>query len=164
MQPPGPLPADADNRRPGRLANTFIVVFLVAQVALPVRYYLRPEDDRQDERFAWRMFSSLGRRTCDVEVIDVRPGQASEDATGKTLGKSAPLRRDYQGTWFTLLQKMRPLVVEKVLRTRCRSDERLMYVDYHRRCTTTAGVEVEPDHVRMHCDDERLETLSGAGG
>ncbi|TPV92741.1 MAG: hypothetical protein B7733_24195 [Myxococcales bacterium FL481] len=137
-----------------RWANVFITVFLVVQVALPLRYYLRPKDDRQDERFAWRMFSSLGRRKCTVDMLEFR----SADGAGKPV----KLRRDYQGTWVTLLQKMRPLVVEKVLRTRCQADEDIKHIDYKRQCTTTAGASVAPDHVRYDCAEQRLDTVNEA--
>lgn len=41
----------------------FIVVFLALQLAIPLRYYVRHRDPR-DERFAWRMFSAMRMAQC----------------------------------------------------------------------------------------------------
>ena len=44
----------------------WIALFLVVQMAVPASYYLRK--DRHDERFSWRMFSTMRMAKCDPEV------------------------------------------------------------------------------------------------
>jgi len=51
----------------------FIAVFVIAQLLLPLHYYLARKDPH-DERFAWRMFSPMRMARCVPSVaIDDRP-------------------------------------------------------------------------------------------
>lgn len=53
----------------------FIVVFLLAQLLIPLLYYVGRKDPH-DERFAWRMFSPMRMATCEPKVsIDGKPLQ-----------------------------------------------------------------------------------------
>ena len=56
---------------PGR----FILVFVLAQLLLPLHYYASRRDPH-DERFAWRMFSPMRMTHCTTQIsIDGRPLQ-----------------------------------------------------------------------------------------
>ncbi len=46
----------------------FIAVFVLAQLLLPLHYYLARKD-KHDERFAWRMFSPMRMTRCETTVI-----------------------------------------------------------------------------------------------
>ena len=149
-----------------RLANLFIVAFVALQVFLPLRYYAS-DASRQDERFAWRMFSSLGRQTCGVVIHEYQTplhqvSSTADPSARPDGGEKVKLRRDYQGTWITLLEKMRPLVVEKLLRSRCLHNEAVEFVDYRRKCKTTAGEPLPVDLLRYDCRADSLEAIGEA--
>jgi hypothetical protein len=53
----------------------FIAVFLAVQVLAPLQYYACRRD-RNDERFAWRMFSPTRMLSCDPSfLVDNQPAQ-----------------------------------------------------------------------------------------
>ncbi len=83
--------------------SAFIALVLVAQLLLPVRYYL--SSDRYDERFAWRMFSSYRMARCQVTY-----SQASEPIA---------LDQVFHSAWITLLERGRSDVVEAVGQRLC---------------------------------------------
>ena len=57
----------------------FIAVFVLAQLLLPLHYYLARRD-RHDERFAWRMFSPMRMARCATTVmIDDRPANLGSE-------------------------------------------------------------------------------------
>lgn len=57
----------------------FIVVFLLAQLLIPLHYYVGRKDPH-DERFAWRMYSPMRLATCVPTVtVDDRPLQLSTE-------------------------------------------------------------------------------------
>jgi hypothetical protein len=92
--------------------DVFLVVYLLLQVALPARYYLRvataPADAvgvGYDERFAWRMFSPIRMLRCDT---DYRAG-----------GEEVKLSAEVHSAWTTLLQRGRPDVVDAVSAQLC---------------------------------------------
>ncbi len=80
-----------------RWPNRFIVGFLALQLALPLHYYLVRRDEH-DERFAWRMFSSIRMVDCRIEM---------------TVGDAAvDLDREFHQAWIALAQRGRRNVVE----------------------------------------------------
>lgn len=55
----------------------FILVFLLLQLLLPLRYYIAHRDPH-DERFAWRMFSPMRMAKCEPTfVVGTAPLQLS---------------------------------------------------------------------------------------
>ena len=90
-------------------ASTFIVAFLAVQVALPVSYYLG--DDIWDERFAWRMFSTVRLTGCDS-------GALREFGGSKT--QRVLIWRDVQLAWRNLIERNRDQVARAWLRRQCR--------------------------------------------
>ncbi len=67
--PASDLAPEAPPRRRFGVSDMFIACFLLAQIALPLRYYLGGRGT--DERFSWRMFSSQRVEQCAVDVDEV---------------------------------------------------------------------------------------------
>jgi hypothetical protein len=85
---------------PGR----FIFVFVLVQLALPLRYYLAPRDPH-DERFAWRMFSPMRMATCTASAtVDDVP---------------LPLGGRFHEAWLELLRRGRFVVIERMAAALC---------------------------------------------
>lgn len=100
--------ASARRERPLHAArNAFIVLFLLVQVLLPLRYYVR--DDLFDERFAWRMFSPIRVTDCTVGWTEGRDGGE------EPLDLDALLPQP----WIGLMRRARMDVVEGFGRHRC---------------------------------------------
>lgn len=101
---PGPV------GRARRGASGFIVVFLLIQVLVPLRYYLAGTD----ERFCWRMFSSVSRQRCRVSVYE------TVDVDGEPVERRVPLRSLVQVAWHQfLIRYHQPDLVRKMLRWQC---------------------------------------------
>ena len=92
-------------RRPTSL-ETFITLWVVTQVALPLHYYLvRRYDDPVNEMFAWRMFSDVHHGASYVEWFRFDKHQHGKDPVGialdpdlaKTTGMSPLWQRIAQG-------------------------------------------------------------------
>jgi hypothetical protein len=89
--------------------DAFTVAFLAAQAVLPLRYYL--SDEREDERFSWRMFSSVRMRECELHVTEVAAsGSAREVGLDQTLHRA----------WIAMIERGQPIVVDRYLAHRCR--------------------------------------------
>jgi hypothetical protein len=130
MLDPTRAPETEPDRRRRRLTNVFIAAFLAFQVAVPLRYYLGDRD--YDERFSWRMFSTLRLRDCDVRVSEtVLDGNVSRE-------QPVAIERDVQVAWVRLLERMRRTVVDKYLRRRCER-EHVERVEYVLTCKDTDG-------------------------
>jgi hypothetical protein len=83
-------------------------LLLFAQLAIPSSYYLW-RSDREDERFAWRMFSSLRFRRCRVEVSELVRGHV----------RQVQLSRALHASWIGTLRRGRERVIERFLQSRC---------------------------------------------
>ena len=90
--------------RAPRRADAFIGVWLAAQLALPLHYYALREDPR-DERFAWRMFSSLVEQPCQVEL--------------RVGGRGVDLRRHFADAWIAMVSLGRRQVARRMARALC---------------------------------------------
>ena len=77
-------------------------------MAIPASYYFR--SDRDDERFAWRMFSAVRVRSCDVSLHEQRQGESHE----------ADLEKLLHASWRAALARGRRRVMERLLEKRCR--------------------------------------------
>ena len=93
-------------------ANICIVLFLLANVLIPLRYYL-VEPYETNERFAWRMFSSVhmrqNRRLKVTEVVE---------QDGKFVERPTPLTQLLQQSWINALLGGQTDIVENFLRWR----------------------------------------------
>jgi hypothetical protein len=87
----------------------FILVFVVAQLLLPLQYYLTRRDPH-DERFAWRMFSPMRMTRCTPKVtID---------------GKPLELAAEFHEAWIQLAGRGRFVVLEAMGERLCREHPR----------------------------------------
>lgn len=135
-------------------ANVFIGLFLAYQVAMPLRYYMTGRG--LDERFSWRMFSSVRMLECTVDVDEHVLG-----ADGSTHQRDVSLKKEVQVAWIGLLERGRSLVIEKFLQRRC-DQEGVVKVDYYLGCVAPDGS--KPPSVRRHmmCSDRKLADGDGA--
>jgi hypothetical protein len=111
MHDEGPgLPAQPDSgiTPPFRGKSVLLWLVLLVQLAIPASYYLW-RVDREDERFAWRMFSSLRFRSCRVRVTEQVDGQ-------ERLLSLPPL---LHASWIGALRRGRGRVIERFLKSRC---------------------------------------------
>jgi hypothetical protein len=75
----------------------FIAVFVLAQLLLPLRYYIHHRDPH-DERFAWRMFSPMRMVQCTPQFT--------------LAGAPVELRSEFHEAWFQIAARGRFGVVE----------------------------------------------------
>lgn len=125
-----------------------IALFLVYQVAMPLRYYLGGRGD--DERFSWRMFSSVRLQRCKVHVREVEAGKSREVDLSKAV----------QVAWIGMLERDRPQVVHRLLARRCQ-EPAVEETRYERSCTDTDGSALPTLEQKLDCKSGRLETLRG---
>ena len=130
-------------------AQLFVLLMIAAQLALPLRYYLR-QDQREDERFAWRMFSSVRLASCSSEVTQ-------EDASGQQ--EPVRLQGELHVAWINLLKRGRPRVIERFLQTRCARAG--VARAHHRAVCDEDGQRRVERLVTLTCDSGRLERREG---
>jgi hypothetical protein len=82
----------------------FILVFVTAQLLLPLHYYLGRRDPH-DERFAWRMFSPMRMAQCSPRVL--------------LDGKPLDLRTEFHEAWVETAARGRFVVIEAMGRALC---------------------------------------------
>ncbi len=113
-------------------------LLVAAQVAIPASYYLR--DERDDERFAWRMFSAVRMRRCEVSAYDVH---------GQSRGR-VEIGQQLHASWVRSLERGRPTVIDRFLATRCAAgaDE----AQLERRCREPSGEAIAPMFYRRLCE------------
>ncbi len=90
-------------------------VFLALQVAIPLSYYLR--DDRYDERFAWRMFSSVRLERCRTDVHE------RLDMDARFPERRVALNETLHRAWINTIERNRRPVIEAFLKHRCERPE-----------------------------------------
>jgi len=130
-------------RRLRRLISLGIAAYLTWQVVLPLRYYLR--ENRQDERFAWRIFSALAipPYRCEVRV--------QEFAHGEQLGREVNLARTLHDAWTAALRQGQDAVVRQFLHTRCGSSSLVEAVEFSRLCRREDRAPAPHMRVRLDC-------------
>jgi hypothetical protein len=138
-QTPAAAPTPAGARESRALANALIAAFLLFQIAMPLRYYLGGRG--YDERFSWRMFSSVRMQRCAVQVHETA-GDGSE--------RKLNLEQELQVAWIGMLERYRAGVVEELLRKRCASGG-AREVRYARSCQDPGGNELPQIHARLDC-------------
>jgi hypothetical protein len=141
------VPTQAARRH--ALRNAAIAAFLLFQIAMPLRYYLR--GGGTDERFSWRMFSSIRMQKCDMSVRETADGQE----------RKVDIDRAVQVAWVGMLERDRPAVVEKFLARRC-AIEGVSSVHYHRACQETNGSWSQPLDLVMDCKSGALASQKDA--
>jgi hypothetical protein len=111
-----------------RWPNGFIVAYLAVQILLPLDYYLARRDEH-DERFAWRMFSSVRMVTCDVEL------RVGDDTVA--------LSHEFHDAWIALAQRGRRNVVEAMAARLCARNNPRIPVTAHLTCHPLRGPDYE---------------------
>jgi hypothetical protein len=129
-----------------RLSNVFIAVFLAFQIAMPLRYYLG--DHGYDERFSWRMFSTVRLQQCEMQISE-------RGVNADPVFREVQVRQDVQAAWVNLLERVRMPVVKKYLERRCER-QHATEVSYTRRCTDTDGSAIPIQTLRMDCSSREL--------
>ena len=124
--------------------NAGIAAFIAYQLAMPLSYYLG--DHAYDERFSWRMFSTLRMAQCEVTM--------TESAAGGTP-QSIALGRELQVAWVNILRRYRPAVVDKFMRSRCETQD-VASVRYVRSCIDTDGSVLPTVHHDLDCPSGEL--------
>jgi hypothetical protein len=81
----------------GTWRGRFITVFVLAQLLLPLRYYVHHRDPH-DERFAWRMFSPMRMVQCVPQFT--------------LAGSPVDLRSEFHEAWYEIAARGRFGVVE----------------------------------------------------
>jgi hypothetical protein len=143
-------PSADSNRESRTLASALIAAFLLFQIAMPLRYYLGGRG--YDERFSWRMFSSVRMQRCEVQVHET-----SADGSDRKLD----LERELQVAWIGMLERYRAQVVEELLRKRC-AQPRTREVRYTRSCRDTDGSELPKIRATLDCARDVLAVREGA--
>jgi len=130
------------------LANALILAFLAYQVAMPLRYYLN--DLGYDERFSWRMFSTLRLQRCTVQVHETVGG----------VEQLLDLTKELQVAWIGMLERYRRPVIDKLLARRC-AGEKVSRVLFTRSCTDTDGSALPDVTVSLDCRSGELVADDG---
>ena len=138
-----PSTAPHAHARTRRRENLTIAAILVFQIAMPLSYYVSRR--AYDERFSWRMFSTLRLRDCKVEVKE-------HFADGRT--RSVNIERDVHVAWLRLLERMRSAVIDAYLERRCEHDG-VARVDFTCRCNDTDGRTLPPMERSLSCESLR---------
>ena len=129
-------------------SSALIVLVLGYHVGMPLTYYL--SDRVYDERFSWRMFSTVRLQDCKVVLSEtlLRDGERVEQPT--------PVAQDVQTAWVGVLERMRPSVIEKYLARRCDSvpAEKVTFVG---QCKDTDGSALPDQRFVMTCKDRSVQ-------
>jgi hypothetical protein len=128
---------------PKTLANGFIVLFLGYQIGMPLTYYL--SERVYDERFSWRMFSTVRLQECDVQVSE-RLARG-----GDTVERPVVLEQDLQVAWINVLKRLRPAVVQKYLQRRCAATH-AQAVTLRGQCVDTGGQTLPERRFELRCE------------
>jgi len=125
-----------------RIASAAIALWLVGQLALPISYYAG--ESLADERFAWRMFSSVSvfGGQCALSVVETV--EAPGSAAGRTVREPALAQVLHPG-WVVHMRRGRQSVIDRFLSWRCRHDPSIVDVEVRRSCDRgpEAGVRLE---------------------
>lgn len=126
-----------------RAVNVGICLFLAAQIGVPLSYYL--SDRSYDERFSWRMFSTLRVRDCHVTV--------TEFVGAHGLPREVDVQRDIHVSWLRLLERMRGSVIDAYLARRC-ADPAVQRVEFTSTCRDTDSTALPAFAQRRVCHSE----------
>ncbi len=133
--PPEPA-SEGPARRTG--ARVFIGVAVLAQLLIPLTYYLR--DDPYDERFVWRMFSGVRLQECEGSVTESH-GDWEEAVNPYEVVPAG---------WVTGLERNRRPVMERYLALRCETPG-MTSVRIENRCHEVDGEELPVVELTRDC-------------
>lgn len=108
-----------------RTVKVFICAFIAVQMIAPLWYYAARED-KNDERFAWRMFSSVRMLECQVEF---RTGPDQQPV--RNLGSR------FHEAWINLAKRGRVEVITAMAKKLCADDNPEVRAEMS--CKTASG-------------------------
>ena len=120
-------------------------LLVAAQIAIPASYYVE-RAGRDDERFAWRMFSAIRLKRCSVDAFD-----GELDAEAPRIDVS----RAIHASWSSSLARGRHRVIEAFLATRCSRPE-VGVASLTRRCRSPSGRRLPVHLYRYECATRRF--------
>ncbi|MEM1007703.1 MAG: hypothetical protein AAGJ35_01745 [Myxococcota bacterium] len=123
------------------------VLVLLFHIWVPLRYYIFTVD-RADERFRWRMFSTVRMQRCRIEVTE-----RQLMSNGVELDLKVDMMRKVQMAWVNLMKRGRPAVIEGVLHFRC-GEKGVKRVHVVRRCLDVTGKPLFQDTFVRDCKRE----------
>jgi hypothetical protein len=137
-----------------RVAQVGAALWLAFHLLVPLRYYVLPDHDSYDERFAWRMFSAVRVQRCEVtveETIVDAPRQVR-------LSTWLPM------PWISLVERNRPAVQRGLLGFRCEAETHPRRVEVTSRCVEASGDPLPPIRRAIDCETRAIteEVLEGA--
>jgi hypothetical protein len=132
------------------LASGFIVLFLLIQLLVPLRCYL---GGQTDERFCWRMFSSVVQRDCRVEVNETIQEGGRSFVRPVRVSSVLP-------TWSDFFHDY-PVVVKQFMHWSC-DLAGAQVVHYRCRCTRVDGSAAAPVEFTINCRTRRIRALEPA--
>lgn len=145
---------------PGRLrllVSIFIIMFIIWQIVLPLNYYTGVDPDIYDERFSWRMFSTLRMQPCSFDVDEV-----ITDPDGRTVTRKVDMEKSLDRIWITQFGKNVSEVVKKFLEKRCESHPWITSVNYTRSCRSPNGESFLPsDRTKLDCTTGEFTVIRG---
>lgn len=97
------------------LVNCFIAAFLLVQILVPLSYYTG--DRGNDERFAWRMFSTVRQQLLSQRAssVVVEPADSNGMAWRVTL-----VDQLVSEPWVEFIEQDQRIVVDRFLEWRCK--------------------------------------------
>lgn len=122
-------------------------LLVAIQIAIPASYYLRGRE-RDDERFAWRMFSGVRLKRCSVSVT-----RALADGSSQPVA----LERTLHSSWINALKRGRTSVIERYLAKQCSGSAA---VELARSCEGVKGAPSSSEIYRYDCGASRLSVGS----
>ena len=131
--PPSPDPIAAPPAgRPRAIASAVIALWLLCQIGFPLSYYLG--DSLPEERFAWRMFSSVSvyGGQCALTVSETVADPAAESGR---ITREIDLDQALHAAWGTHIRRGRRAVIDRFLAWRCQRDPSIVAVELHRSCS-----------------------------
>ena len=140
------------------LTSAFILIFLLYQMLVPLRYYYHWNfgTNATDERFSWRFFSSVSLRQCE-HVFDERmeDGLAPED-------RPIPIQSIVKlGSIKNFVQSNHRATIEKLLRWRC-DQPGVAEVLYSCACVAPDGTPLAPVHLMIDKRTRVIRTFAPA--
>lgn len=110
---------------------------------MPLRYYLG--GGGTDERFSWRMFSTVRMQRCTVVVDDTL-----EREGGRRDERRVDLGKLIHSAWINLLERGREAVVNELLAQRC-TQPGVLSARYTRTCKDTDGTVLPAQKIEHRC-------------
>ncbi|MCB9639471.1 MAG: hypothetical protein H6727_11320 [Myxococcales bacterium] len=107
---------------------------LLLHIMVPLMYYINTSPTaRSDERFRWRMFSTVRMRRCSIEAFERK---ALPQGTVDT--ETLRLSQIVQEAWIDLMRRGRPQVMMGFMRKRCTLRNRVS-VELRQYCRSAEG-------------------------